>query len=133
MWNARLDEPQAEIKIAGRHITNLRYADENESESEVAQSCLTLCDTMDCSLPGSSVRGIFQARILECVAISASGNLPTGIEPASPVSPALQVDSLSTEPSRECVAKVHCPYSFCQLQSVSSVAVMSDSFRPHGL
>ena len=39
------------------------------SESEVAQSCPTLCDPMDCSLPGSSVHGIFQARILEKVAI----------------------------------------------------------------
>ena len=38
----------------------------------VAQLCLTLCDLMDCSLPGSSVQGIFQARILECVAISFS-------------------------------------------------------------
>ena len=37
------------------------------------QSCLTLCDPMDCSLPGSSVHGIFQARILEWVAISFSG------------------------------------------------------------
>ena len=37
-----------------------------------AQSCLTLCDTMDCSPPGSSVCGIFQARILEWVAISYS-------------------------------------------------------------
>ena len=36
------------------------------------QSCLTLCDPMDCSLPGSSVHGIFQARILEWVAISYS-------------------------------------------------------------
>ena len=36
-----------------------------ESESEVAQSCLTLCDLMDYSLPGSSVHGVFQARILE--------------------------------------------------------------------
>ena len=36
-----------------------------KSESEVAQSCLTLRDTMDCSLPGSSVHGIFQARVLE--------------------------------------------------------------------
>ena len=36
------------------------------SEREVAQSCLTLCDPMNCSLPGSSVHGIFQARILEC-------------------------------------------------------------------
>ena len=35
-----------------------------ESESEVAQSCLTLSDPMDCSLPGSSVHGIFQARVL---------------------------------------------------------------------
>ena len=41
-------------------------------ESEVAQSCPTLCDPMDCSLPGSSVRGIFQARVLEWIAISFS-------------------------------------------------------------
>ena len=40
--------------------------------SEVAQSCLTFCDPMDCSLPGSSVHGIFQARVLEWVAISFS-------------------------------------------------------------
>ena len=37
---------------------------------EVAQSCLTLCDPVDCSLPGCSVHGILQARILEWVAIS---------------------------------------------------------------
>ena len=36
-----------------------------ESESEVAQSCPTLCDPMDCSLPGSSIHRIFQARVLE--------------------------------------------------------------------
>ena len=41
-------------------------------ESEVAQSCLTLCDPMDCSLPGSSLHGILQAGILEWVAISFS-------------------------------------------------------------
>ena len=46
--------------------------DLTESESEVAQSCLTLCDPMDCSPPGSSVHGILQARILEWVAISFS-------------------------------------------------------------
>ena len=40
-----------------------------KSESEVAQSCLPLSDPMDCSLPGSSVRGIFQARVLEWGAI----------------------------------------------------------------
>ena len=43
-----------------------------KSESEVAQSCPTLSDPMDCSLPGSSVRGIFQARVLEWVAIAFS-------------------------------------------------------------
>ena len=42
------------------------------SESEVTQSCPTLCDPMDCSPPGSSVHGISQARILEGVAISYS-------------------------------------------------------------
>ena len=43
-----------------------------KSESEVAQSCLTLSKPMDCSLPGSSVHGIFQARVLEWGAIVAS-------------------------------------------------------------
>ena len=45
-----------------------------KSESEVAQSCLTLRDPMDCSLLGSSVHGIFQARVLEWGAIAFSGN-----------------------------------------------------------
>ena len=43
-----------------------------ESESEVSQSCLTLSDPMDCSLPGSSIHGIFQARVLEWGAIAFS-------------------------------------------------------------
>ena len=43
-----------------------------ESESEVAQSCPTLPDAMDCSLPGSSIRGIFQATVLEWGAIAFS-------------------------------------------------------------
>ena len=43
-----------------------------KSESEISQSCLTLSDPMDCSLLGSSIHGIFQARILEWVAISFS-------------------------------------------------------------
>ena len=43
-----------------------------KSESEVAQSCLTLSDPMGCSLPGSSVHGIFQARVLEWGAIAFS-------------------------------------------------------------
>ena len=54
----------------------------------VVQLCLTLWDSMDCSLPGSSVRGIFQARILECIAFSR--DLPDlGIKPGSLPSPAL--------------------------------------------
>ena len=43
-----------------------------KKESEVAQSCPTLCDPIDCSLPGSSVHGIFQAIVLEWIAISFS-------------------------------------------------------------
>ena len=43
-----------------------------ESESEVAQSCLTLSNLMDCSLPGSSIHGIFQATVLEWGAIAFS-------------------------------------------------------------
>ena len=91
MRNAGLDEAQAGIKIARRNINNLRYTDDTaltaeskeelksllmkvkeESESEVAQSCLTLRDSMDCSLPDSSVHGIFQARVLEWGAIAFS-------------------------------------------------------------
>ena len=70
-----------------------------------AQSCLTVCNPMDYSLPGSSVHGIFQARVLEWVAISFSRrdlaisfsirDLPnSGIEPRSP---ALQANSLPFE------------------------------------
>ena len=43
-----------------------------ESESEAAQSCLILSDPMDCSLPGSSIHGIFQARVLEWSATALS-------------------------------------------------------------
>ena len=43
-----------------------------ESEREVAQSCPTLSDPMDCSLPGSSIHGVFQATVLEWGAIDAS-------------------------------------------------------------
>ena len=60
----------------------------------VAQSCLTLCDPMDCHPPGSSIHGLLQARILEWVAISFSRGSSQGIEPWSP---ALQADSLPSE------------------------------------
>ena len=52
----------------------------HESESEVAQSFPTLSDPMDCSLPGSSAHGIFQARVLEWVAIAFSEVICRGLE-----------------------------------------------------
>ena len=62
----------------------------------VAQSCLTLCDPMDCSPPGASVHGILQARILAWVAISSSRDLPSpGIKLPSP---ALAGGFFTTEP-----------------------------------
>ena len=65
-----------------------------------AKSCPTLCDLVDCSPPGFSVRGISQARILEWGAICSRGDLPyPGIEPTSDCrqTPALQADSVLTE------------------------------------
>ena len=64
----------------------------SESESEFTQSCPTFWDAMDCSLAGSSVHGIFQARVLEWVTISFS------IDPGTkPRFPALQADTLPSE------------------------------------
>ena len=61
----------------------------NGLHAQSLQSCLTL-QSMDCGPPGSSVHGIFQARILEWVAISSSRDLPDpGIEAESPASLAL--------------------------------------------
>ena len=61
-----------------------------------SQSCLTLCNPMGCSPPGSSVHEILQVRILEWVAIPYSRARPDpGIEPRSPAS---QADSLPSEP-----------------------------------
>ena len=63
---------------------------------KVAQSCLTLCDPMDCSLPGSSVHGILQARILEW-AVMPSSRGSSRPRDQTQVS-ALQADSLPSEP-----------------------------------
>jgi len=57
-----------------------------KSESEVAQSCLTLSDPMDCSPPGSSVHGIFQARVLEWGAIAFKPDYMTFLFKLSPLS-----------------------------------------------
>ena len=75
----------------------------------VAQSCLTLCDPMDCSPPGSSAHGILQARVLEWVTMSFSRGLPEpGIEPRSL---ALQADSLPSEPPGSPIKVIICAYS----------------------
>ena len=59
------------VKAVYCHPAYLTYM-QSETETEVAQLCPTLCNPMYCSLPHSSIRGIFQARILEWVAISFS-------------------------------------------------------------
>ena len=59
-------------KNAGEGCHFLLQCMKVKSESEVAQSCLALREPMDCSLPGSSAHGIFQARILEWGAIAFS-------------------------------------------------------------
>ena len=67
-----------------------------EGEGEVSQSCLTLCDPVDCNLLGFSIHRVLQARILKWIAISFSrGSSQPGIEPGSP---ALQADALPSEP-----------------------------------
>ena len=64
-------------------------------ESEVVELCQTLCNPMDCSLPGSSVHGIFQARILAWVAISFSRG---SSQPRDQIrSSALRADALPSE------------------------------------
>ena len=86
-------------------------------ECLITQSCLTLLDPMDCSLPGSSVHGILQARILEWVAIPISRRTPNpGIEPGSP---ALQADSLPFEPLGK-------PPFMCELKLLFRIAKLLD-------
>ena len=72
MRNARMDETQAGIKIAGRNINNLTFADAAAAAAKSLQLCPTLCDPRDSSLPGSAIPGTLQARTLEWVAISFS-------------------------------------------------------------
>ena len=101
-WKIYNDDITKQISMQMFKSLNYHYVNKNMISREiikylelkmkvlVAQSCLTLCDSMDCSLPGSSVHGIFQERILEWVAIPFSGYLSDpGIEHRSFMSPAL--------------------------------------------
>ena len=89
----------------------------NEGAVLVTQSCPTLCNPMDCSPPGSSVHGIFQAGILSGLSFPSPGDLPnSGVEPRSPE---LHADSLLTEPpgklqnhTNKCGAMSHCGFNF---------------------
>ena len=71
----------------------------------LAQLCPTLCDSMDCSPPGSSVHGILQARILEWMAMPSSGDHPR-IKPKSPASPALAGRLFSTSATWKALLKI---------------------------
>ena len=75
------------------HVQRLVHS---ESESEVTQSCLTLCDPMDHSIPGSFVHGIFQQKCWSGLPFPSPGDFPNpGTEPGFP---ALQTDALPSEP-----------------------------------
>ena len=72
------------------------FLSSKESESEVAQSCPTLCDPVDCSPPGSSVHGILQQEFWSRLPFPSPRDLPDpGIEPRCP---AFQADGLTSEP-----------------------------------
>ena len=75
----------------------------------VTQSCPTLCDPMDCSLPGSSIRGIFQQEYWSGLPFPTPEDLPhPEIEPVSLTSPALAGGFFTTVPP----GKPYCSYSF---------------------
>ena len=86
-----------------------RHVCRKKVEVLVAQSCLTLCNPMDCSLSDSSVHGILQARILEWVDTFPSPGdlLDPGLKPESP---ALQADSLPSESLKFHLLTFQCPY-----------------------
>ena len=74
-----------------------RRQEDTQSESEVAQSCPTLCDHMNGSLPGSAIHGFSRQEYWTGLPFPSPGDLPNpGIEPRSP---ALQTDALPSEPT----------------------------------
>ena len=90
-----------------------------------AESCPTLCDPMHYSSPGSSVHGIFQARILEWVAISFSRDLPVpGIELTSLASPTLADRFFTAAPLRKPILRVH--MMLYQISAGSGIFILGD-------
>ena len=91
----------------------------------VAQPCPTLCDPMDCSLPGFSVHGIFQATIVEWLPFPSPGDLPDlEVKPASPVSPVLQSVSL---PLHHLESPVYMyTHTYTQTHTYSGITALGD-------
>ena len=88
LWPASLCTPRPNLPVTP--------GVQRPSESEVAQSCPTLCNPMDYSPPGSSIYGILQEEYWSGLPIPSPGDLPDpGIEPKSPT---LQADALTSEP-----------------------------------
>ena len=99
----------------------------SESENEVALLCRTLCDPMNCSLPGSSVHGILQARVLAAAAAKSLQSCPTLCDPRDSSPPGSPVLGILQARTLEWVA-----ISFSNAWKWSR-SVMSDPQRPHGL
>ena len=84
------------------------------------QSCPALYNPMDCSPPGFSVHGVFQAKLLKWVAISSSrASSCRGIEPTSPVSPLLAGRFFTTEPSGKPMNEVWTSVNNCTALTVT--------------
>ena len=96
-----------------------------KSESEVTQSCLTLCDPMDCSLPGSSIHGNFQARVLEWGAIAFSETLCLTYS-----NYCCELLTFISGPTARFAISTMCMY---YVVLCVSHLVVSDSLWPHGL
>ena len=82
-WTAAYQAPPSLRFSRQEHWSGLPFPSpmhESENESEVAQSYRTLSDPTDCSLPGSSVHGIFQTRVLEWGAIALLGTMENNIK-----------------------------------------------------
>ena len=95
----RTNEKETRLTTSARgsyRLSSLAYRPKKlESESEVAQSCATLCHPVDCSPPGSSLQGLLQARNWSGLAFPSPGDLPNpGIKPGSPT---LQAHALTSD------------------------------------
>ena len=69
-WKISIDYHQKQLNVP--IVNEILTIKMQERKVKVTQLCLTLCDPLNCSLPGSSVHGILQARVLDCIAISFS-------------------------------------------------------------